>query len=129
MMKPANSQLPIPNWQSTTFLPDASNGCLTAPNGLPNGSDFCKSLQTRKVDGLTGKTPPGSPADDRSGPWAPMAEQNPTQPAIRSAFGEGGSNPVKPGQTESNHPLPSLFQPAARTCHWPWAFGTWSFSG
>jgi multidrug efflux system outer membrane protein len=40
--------------------PDGSNGCLTDPNGLPNGSNFCKYLITRKVYGLTGKTPPGS---------------------------------------------------------------------
>src|SRR6266850_3442928 len=37
-------------------LPD---GCLTLPDGLPDGSNFCKSLQSRKVDGLTAQIPPG----------------------------------------------------------------------
>lgn len=31
-----------------------SNGFLTAPDGLPNRSRFCKYLITRNVDGLTG---------------------------------------------------------------------------
>ena len=36
-----------------TPLPD---GSLTPSDGLPDGSDFCKCLQTRKVDGLTGSS-------------------------------------------------------------------------
>jgi len=40
--------------------PNGSNACLTAPNGSPNGSDFCKYLIRRQVYGLTGKIPPGS---------------------------------------------------------------------
>jgi hypothetical protein len=35
------------------------NGSLTPANGSPNGSNFCKCLERRKVDGLTGKTTPG----------------------------------------------------------------------
>ena len=41
-------------------FPRGPNGYLTGPNGLPNGSNFCKYLITRKVYGLTGKSPPGT---------------------------------------------------------------------
>src|SRR6266850_1304325 len=41
-------------------FPHGPNGNLTGPNGLPNGSNFCKYLITRKVYGLTGKSPPGT---------------------------------------------------------------------
>src|SRR5882762_3648372 len=37
-------------------------GNLTASDGYSDGSDFCKSLKSRNVDGLTGKTTPGSPS-------------------------------------------------------------------
>jgi imidazolonepropionase-like amidohydrolase len=103
-----------------------SNGSLTAPNGLPKGSIFCKYLITRKVYGLTGKTPPGDLYRTRSNPAcpavAPLTERSQTQ-----------SNLVKPSQTKSNHPLPSVFHQIyrittrnrARTSK----FGIWSFSG
>jgi hypothetical protein len=45
---------------SLIINPNGSNAPLTAPNGSPNGSDFCKHLIRRKVYGLTGKIPPGS---------------------------------------------------------------------
>ena len=44
----------------TLDVPDGSDGCLTGPDGLPDGSNFCKRLTIRKVDGLTGKIPPGA---------------------------------------------------------------------
>src|SRR5438270_758463 len=59
-MMPRNGP-PLPNYQlpgTRTFRPNGSNGCLTGPNGLPNGSNFYKCLIRRKVYGLTGKTPP-----------------------------------------------------------------------
>src|SRR5712675_2300418 len=103
-----------------------SNGSLPAPNGLPNGSDFCKYLIIRKVDGLTGKTPPGDPSLRWSNPGCPAVlpstERSQTQ-----------SNLVKPGQTKSNHPLLSLVhrnQLRTRISHvLPLYFGIWRFSG
>jgi len=46
----------MPNYGGIHRIP---NGSITVSNGSPNGSDFCKALQTRKVYGLTGKTTPG----------------------------------------------------------------------
>jgi hypothetical protein len=77
--------------------PDAFlTGNLTPSNGLPNGSDFCKSLQSRKVYGLTGKIPPGSP----------LGLTCPTCPT-----GLTSSNPVQPNPTKSNQiqPGPPLY--------------------
>jgi hypothetical protein len=57
----------------------------------PNGSNFCKLLKTRKVYGLTAKTPPGRPCQT----------------------GQTPSNPVKPGQAQSNQikPGPPFYTP------------------
>jgi hypothetical protein len=44
------------------FAMIAPNGFLAHPNGSPNGSNFCKCFQTRKVYGLTGKIYPGDPS-------------------------------------------------------------------
>jgi hypothetical protein len=40
-----------------------------------------------------------------------LAKEGPTRPALHSAFGEGGSNPVKPSQAQSNpvKPAPPLY--------------------
>jgi hypothetical protein len=81
--------------QSVSFL----TGPLTPSNGLPNGSRFCKSLQTRNVYGVTAKFPPGKPLS------RPTCLTSPIQ-----------SGPVKPSQTQSNQiqpplPLPPLTHP------------------
>jgi hypothetical protein len=105
-------------------------GDLTLSNGLPNGSDFCKSLKTQKVYGLTGKIPPGrhypacsAEATERTRvqPRLPsvglLAKEGPP-PALRSAFGGGGSDQIRPNPTKSDqikpaplHPRPSTLSP------------------
>jgi len=78
-------------------------GNLTPPNGLPNGSDFPKYLKTRKVYGLTGKTPPGrSHTMPHSGLTTPTRPLSPSQ-----------SNPVRPNPTKSDQvrPGPPLSTP------------------
>ena len=120
-MKSAISQAPMSNWHAPGFMRGitfASDGCLTAPDGSPDGSSFCKYLMSRKVDGLTGKTPPGSPTRQRW-PGLPSA-------VLLAKESQSQSKPVKPGQTKSNHPLPPSPR-VGRNC--PWTFGTWSFSG
>jgi len=42
---------------------NGSDGFLTAPDGCPDGWEFCKCLITRNVDGLTGKNTPGGPCE------------------------------------------------------------------
>ena len=48
------------SFMPTLDVPDGSDGCLTGSDGLSDGSNFCKCLMIPKVDGLTGKTPPGA---------------------------------------------------------------------
>jgi imidazolonepropionase-like amidohydrolase len=123
-MKPAISQTPILHAQGSKRLTAfAPNGSLTAPDGSPNGSDFCKSLQTRKVDGLTGKTPPGSPCSPKTS--GRRRANLPSMPLLPEES-QTQSNPVKPSQTKSNRPLPPRFHRTKR--NWPWTFGTWSLS-
>src|SRR5882762_4625567 len=77
-------------------LPQPPDGSLTGPDGLPDGSKICKHLIIRKVDGLTGKSPPGSrptiticPLAHQGGPS--ITPSHPTQ-----------SNPVQPSPTKSD---------------------------
>jgi hypothetical protein len=72
-------------------------GHLTPPDGLPDGSNFCKSLKSRNVDGLTGKIPPGSHL-------CPTSPTRPTRPTP--------SKLVKPSPTKSNQIQPGpLYTP------------------
>ena len=90
------------------------NGCLTVSYGQPNGSDFCKSLQSREVYGLTGKSPPGShlsihqsitPALHHSSPgWSNQIQPGPTTPPP----------PTKPspkGRSEAAENIVFIFSP------------------
>ena len=73
-------------------LPD---GCLTLPDGLPDGSNFCKSLQSRKVDGLTAQTPPGSPIPNLPAQLPAPKFLNVGGPTLRSLSSEVLSCPRK----------------------------------
>jgi hypothetical protein len=42
------------NLHRLTLIPGLADGSLTVPDGSPDGSNFCKFLQSRNVDGLTG---------------------------------------------------------------------------
>jgi hypothetical protein len=95
------SQLATFNLQHATA--SVLTGHLTRSNGLPNGSNFCKSLKTRKVYGLTGKTPPGSPYG--------KPHPSPTSPTRPS--GLTSSNPVQPNPTKSNQIQPGPPLPPA----------------
>src|SRR5439155_24544733 len=114
---------------------NGSDGFLTAPDGCPDGWEFCKCLITPNVDGLTGKTPPGSPLHDPPRPARHLdAHSNPgtraldgrasqAQLALRIAFGGGGPNLVQPSPTKSNHPLP---HPGRQNHGSSLKFGIWS---
>ena len=89
-------------------LADGSYACLTIPDGSPDGSNFCKRLIRRKVDGLTGKIPPGSPnylSPPRSASTIHVSQSNPVCPVQAS---QGQSNPVRPNPTKSSQPLQLL---------------------
>jgi len=104
--------------QSFPSLLAEPDGSLTGPDGLPDGSKICKHLITREVDGLTGKTPPGShttitergrPRPQQAGKnpgGPPIAGSSPTPVAPRSHLGPGQSNPVQPSPTKSNRSTP-----------------------
>jgi hypothetical protein len=62
--------------ENSSKLYKTPNGCLTGPNGLPNGSNFCKPLIRWKVYGLTGKIPPGA-LSNRFQPSPPLGCPSP----------------------------------------------------
>src|ERR1051325_11810000 len=80
-------------------VPTAPLSLLTPSDGLSDGSCFCKSLQSRNLDRLTAKSPPGSPL---SRPTCLTSLASPTQ-----------LSSVKPSQTESNPVKPPPLPPTA----------------
>jgi len=106
-------------------LPNGSNASLTVPNGSPNGSNFCKYLITRKVYGLTGKTPPGR-VD--GGVWHPHGGESVGASLLSEVLltqeSQSQSNPVQPNPTKSNHPSPRIHRPQSQTSRHTLA--TWS---
>jgi len=87
-------------------------GHLTASDGLPDGSNFCKYLIILKVDGLTGKTPLGSRTSASSSRRFITPKFPSEGESIRAKAGPTQSNQIQLNPTKSNH-----LSPLSRTKH------------
>jgi hypothetical protein len=94
-------------------LPMIPNGFLTHPNGSPNGSNFHKYLIRRKVYGLTGNLPPGSPTQAVTPLLTLTRTPNPTLHPHASRK----SNQVQPSPTKSDLIQPNQPPPITPVLH------------